>query len=121
MRLSALLQGEPALPAGFDPLVRGLGADSRALAEGDAFVALAGATTHGLRHLPQARACCAAYHCSMLSGGTSISRNAPSITRWNTGADTAPPPYSRPCGSWITTDIAKRGRLAGTSPTNTAA
>ena len=56
MRLSALLQGEPALPAGFDPLVRGLGADSRALAEGDAFVALAGATTHGLRHLPQARA-----------------------------------------------------------------
>ena len=56
MRLSTLLQGEPALPAGFDPPVRGLSADSRALGDGDAFVALAGATTHGLRHLAQARA-----------------------------------------------------------------
>jgi UDP-N-acetylmuramoyl-L-alanyl-D-glutamate--2,6-diaminopimelate ligase len=56
MPLSVLLAGEPALPAGFDPVVTGLGADSRALQPGDAFVALAGATTHGLRHLPQALA-----------------------------------------------------------------
>ena len=56
MRLHELLAGEATLPAGFDPLLHGLSADSRELHEGDAFVALAGASTHGLRHLAQARA-----------------------------------------------------------------
>lgn len=56
MPLSALLQGEPALPPGFDPMVAGLSADSRALGAGDAFVALAGASTHGLRHAEQVQA-----------------------------------------------------------------
>ena len=32
-----------------------------------------------------------AVHCSMWSGGTSIRRSAPSITLWNTGADTMLP------------------------------
>ena len=50
MPLSALLQGEPSLPPGFDPIVAGLSADSRDLQPGDAFIALAGASTHGLRH-----------------------------------------------------------------------
>ncbi len=53
MPLSALLQGEPSLPAGFDPTVAGLSADSRGLRPGDAFIALAGASTHGLRHAAQ--------------------------------------------------------------------
>ena len=35
--------------------------------------------------------CWAASHDSMSSGGTSIRRRAPSITLWNTGADTRPP------------------------------
>jgi UDP-N-acetylmuramoyl-L-alanyl-D-glutamate--2,6-diaminopimelate ligase len=56
MPLSALLQGEASLPSGTDPIVRGLSMDSRALQPGDAFVALAGAATHGLRHLAQAQA-----------------------------------------------------------------
>ncbi|MBW8368512.1 MAG: hypothetical protein K0M70_11740 [Arenimonas sp.] len=50
MPLSVLLQGEPSLPPGFDPTVAGLSADSRDLQPGDAFIALAGASTHGLRH-----------------------------------------------------------------------
>jgi UDP-N-acetylmuramoyl-L-alanyl-D-glutamate--2,6-diaminopimelate ligase len=57
MSLQQLLAGEAVdLPAGFDPLLTGLSIDSRALNEGDAFIALAGATTHGLRFLEQARA-----------------------------------------------------------------
>jgi UDP-N-acetylmuramoyl-L-alanyl-D-glutamate--2,6-diaminopimelate ligase len=56
MSLRQLLAGEVALPAGFDPLLHGLSIDSRALKEGDAFVALAGASTHGLRFLAQAQA-----------------------------------------------------------------
>ena len=56
MSLQQLLAGEVALPAGFDPLLRGLSMDSRALQPGDAFVALAGASTHGLRFLAQAQA-----------------------------------------------------------------
>ena len=56
MPLSVLLQGEPSLPPGFDPMVAGLSADSRQTQAGDAFVALAGATTHGLRHADQVRA-----------------------------------------------------------------
>ena len=55
MPLSALLQGDPSLPPGFDPTVAGLSADSRDLRPGDAFIALAGATTHGLRHAAQVR------------------------------------------------------------------
>jgi len=54
MPLSQLLQDQPVLPAGFNPVVAGLGADSRALRPGDAFVALAGASTHGLEHADQA-------------------------------------------------------------------
>jgi UDP-N-acetylmuramoyl-L-alanyl-D-glutamate--2,6-diaminopimelate ligase len=54
MRLHELLAGEANLPDDFDPLLHGLSADSRNLHEGDAFVALAGASTHGLRHLDQA-------------------------------------------------------------------
>src|SRR5690606_36170137 len=34
---------------------------------------------------------CSASQVSMSSGGTSISRSAPSITFWNTGPATAPP------------------------------
>ena len=56
MPLHDLLQGEPVLPAAFNPVLRGLTADSRALRAGDAFIALAGASTHGLRHAGQARA-----------------------------------------------------------------
>ncbi len=56
MPLHELLDGLALAPPGLDPLVHGLGADSRALREGDAFIALAGETTHGLRHLDQAQA-----------------------------------------------------------------
>ncbi|MEO8161002.1 MAG: UDP-N-acetylmuramoyl-L-alanyl-D-glutamate--2,6-diaminopimelate ligase, partial [Arenimonas sp.] len=55
MSLQQLLAGETQLRAGFDPLLQGLSMDSRALKPGDAFVALAGASTHGLRYLAQAR------------------------------------------------------------------
>jgi UDP-N-acetylmuramoyl-L-alanyl-D-glutamate--2,6-diaminopimelate ligase len=55
MSLQQLLAGETiTLPVGFDPLIHGLSLDSRALQRGDAFVALAGASTHGLRFLAQA-------------------------------------------------------------------
>lgn len=54
--LHALLQDAAPLPPGFDPAVTGLSADSRDLRPGDAFVALAGASTHGLRHAAQAEA-----------------------------------------------------------------
>ena len=43
----------PALPV-FNPLVHGLSTDSRDLAEGDAFIALAGETTHGLKFADKA-------------------------------------------------------------------
>ncbi|MBY4596621.1 UDP-N-acetylmuramoyl-L-alanyl-D-glutamate--2,6-diaminopimelate ligase [bacterium BD-1] len=56
MPLHALLRGIATPPPGFDPVVTGLSADSRALRAGDAFVALAGASTHGLRHAAQAEA-----------------------------------------------------------------
>ena len=56
MPLQELIAGEVALPAGFNPTVRGLSADSRELREGDVFVALAGGSTHGLRFLEQASA-----------------------------------------------------------------
>jgi len=50
--LSQLLAGQPPLPPGFDPVIRGLAADSREVGAGGAFVALAGARTHGLLHAP---------------------------------------------------------------------
>jgi UDP-N-acetylmuramoyl-L-alanyl-D-glutamate--2,6-diaminopimelate ligase len=56
MRLHELLAGIAPAPAGFDPIVRGLSQDSRDLHEGDAFVALAGASTHGLRFAATATA-----------------------------------------------------------------
>ena len=56
MPLHELLEGLALAPPGLDPLVTGLGADSRALHAGDAFIALAGESTHGLRHLDQAQA-----------------------------------------------------------------
>jgi UDP-N-acetylmuramoyl-L-alanyl-D-glutamate--2,6-diaminopimelate ligase len=56
MPLRELLAGIAPTPDGFNPLLRGLSADSRDLHRGDAFVALAGANTHGLSHLAQARA-----------------------------------------------------------------
>jgi UDP-N-acetylmuramoyl-L-alanyl-D-glutamate--2,6-diaminopimelate ligase len=56
MRLHELLAGIAPTPSGLNPVVRGLSQDSRDLHEGDAFVALAGASTHGLRFAPQAEA-----------------------------------------------------------------
>lgn len=50
LRLSALLAGRAEVPAPLDIVVSRLVADSRRVVEGDVFVALAGATTHGLRH-----------------------------------------------------------------------
>ena len=56
MSLHALLHGElPVLPP-FDPVITGLTADSRAVKPGDAFIALRGGTTHGLRFAMQAEA-----------------------------------------------------------------
>ena len=56
MPLHQLLDGEASLPAGFDPQIGGLSANSRELRAGDAFIALAGASTHGLKFAAQARA-----------------------------------------------------------------
>ncbi len=56
MPLDQLLAGQATLPAGFNPAIRGLSADSRDLHEGDAFIALGGGSTHGLRFVEQARA-----------------------------------------------------------------
>ena len=50
LRLADLLSGLVDVPAALDVVVPRLVADSRRLVEGDVFVALAGATTHGLRH-----------------------------------------------------------------------
>ena len=55
MLLHDLLAGQAVLPAGFNPSIGGLSADSRDLHEGDAFVALGGGSTHGLRFIDQAR------------------------------------------------------------------
>ena len=56
LHLHALLHGQVDVLPGIDPLLTGLNADSRNLRAGDAFVALAGASTHGLRFVEQARA-----------------------------------------------------------------
>jgi UDP-N-acetylmuramoyl-L-alanyl-D-glutamate--2,6-diaminopimelate ligase len=49
MALHDLLRDDVAVLPAFNPLVTGLDADSRNLKAGDAFVALRGASTHGLR------------------------------------------------------------------------
>jgi UDP-N-acetylmuramoyl-L-alanyl-D-glutamate--2,6-diaminopimelate ligase len=56
MTLHELLQGELAVLPPFDPTLTGLTADSNAVRPGDAFVALRGASTHGLRFAMQAEA-----------------------------------------------------------------
>ncbi len=49
MPLHDLLAGQvPALPS-INPIIRGMGVDSRALKKDDVFIALSGATTHGLK------------------------------------------------------------------------
>ncbi|MEO5596180.1 MAG: UDP-N-acetylmuramoyl-L-alanyl-D-glutamate--2,6-diaminopimelate ligase [Lysobacteraceae bacterium] len=53
MALSALLDGFAAVPAAHDLRVTGLSVDSRAVHAGDAFFAMAGASAHGLRFVPQ--------------------------------------------------------------------
>ena len=55
MPLRELLLGEAELPGHFNPMIFGLSMDSRELHAGDAFVALAGETTHGLRFIRQAQ------------------------------------------------------------------
>ncbi len=50
LRLSDVLAGLADVPAMLDVPVSRLVADSRRVSEGDVFVALAGASTHGLRH-----------------------------------------------------------------------
>lgn len=52
-RLSELLCGRPFLAPADDVMVAGLCADSRRIQPGEAFVALAGASTHGLVHAEQ--------------------------------------------------------------------
>jgi UDP-N-acetylmuramoyl-L-alanyl-D-glutamate--2,6-diaminopimelate ligase len=59
-RLSELLAGIADVPAASDVAVGGLGLDSRRIAPGDAFVALAGSREHGLAFAPQALAAGAA-------------------------------------------------------------
>ena len=55
MPLHDLLAGQiPALPS-VNPIVRGMSADSRALQKDDVFIALAGATTHGLKFAKHAQ------------------------------------------------------------------
>lgn len=55
MQLHDLLAGQvPALPS-VNPIVTGMSVDSRALKKGDVFVALAGATTHGLKFAKHAQ------------------------------------------------------------------
>jgi UDP-N-acetylmuramoyl-L-alanyl-D-glutamate--2,6-diaminopimelate ligase len=55
MSLHDLLDGQvPALPS-VNPFVRGMSSDSRALKKDDVFIALAGATTHGLKFAKHAQ------------------------------------------------------------------
>ena len=55
MPLQQLLAGFAPVPPYLNPEIHGLSADSRELREGDAFIALAGGSTHGLRFVDQAR------------------------------------------------------------------
>ena len=54
MPLHDLLRGDVAALPAFNPLIAGLNADSRALRPGDAFIALRGASTHGLNYIATA-------------------------------------------------------------------
>jgi len=56
LRLAELLADQALPPAMADIELTGLCADSRRVGPGDAFVALAGASTHGLRHAAEVRA-----------------------------------------------------------------
>jgi UDP-N-acetylmuramoyl-L-alanyl-D-glutamate--2,6-diaminopimelate ligase len=57
MPLAELLGGDPPLPSALaDRAVTGMSLDSRAVQPGDLFVALAGASSHGLRHAGEAAA-----------------------------------------------------------------
>ncbi|HET6603837.1 MAG TPA: UDP-N-acetylmuramoyl-L-alanyl-D-glutamate--2,6-diaminopimelate ligase [Xanthomonadaceae bacterium] len=60
MRLSELLDGHARVSPTQDAVVHGLTQDSRQVSRGDAFVALRGASTHGLRHADAAMAAGAA-------------------------------------------------------------
>ena len=55
MSLHELLAGQVDSMPVINPVINGLSADSRALKQGDVFVALAGATTHGLKFADHAR------------------------------------------------------------------
>ena len=58
--LSAWLQGRADVPASLDAPLRAVTSDSREVNAGDVFIALPGATTHGLAHLDAVRAAGAA-------------------------------------------------------------
>jgi len=60
LRLGQLLVGIARVPRELDRPVRGLAMDSRRLQPGEVFLACAGASDHGLRHLAEARAAGAA-------------------------------------------------------------
>ncbi|HEX5755652.1 MAG TPA: Mur ligase family protein, partial [Arenimonas sp.] len=49
LRLSQLLPAGESPAATFDPVLTGMNADSRSVQPGEAFIALAGASTHGLK------------------------------------------------------------------------
>lgn len=55
MSLHELLAEQVSTMPAINPVVNGMSADSRALKQGDVFVALAGATTHGLKFADHAR------------------------------------------------------------------
>ena len=89
MLLHDLLAGQAVLPAGFNPAIGGLSADSRDLHAGDAFVALAGGSTHGLRFLDQARAANVA---AILFETPAPANTAPAAPAGATSAPSAPAP-----------------------------
>ena len=72
MRLSVLADGLFAVPADADRDIHGLCADSRAVAEGEAFLAVPGLSAHGLSYLSPAQAAKAAVVMRSASGCSSI-------------------------------------------------
>jgi UDP-N-acetylmuramoyl-L-alanyl-D-glutamate--2,6-diaminopimelate ligase len=78
LRLSGLLDGLVDVPAALDVPVPRLVADSRAVRPGDVFVALAGASTHGLRHAGAARArgAAAVLHDGLAPAGIAVPEGA---------------------------------------------
>ena len=77
-RLSELLQGLAPVPPALDRPVRRLVADSRRVEPGDVFVALKGATTHGLHHAAEvlARGALAILHEPSLPEGVALAGTA---------------------------------------------